>query len=184
MADSFDGAVAERYIKQAYPHESGHILVGRLLGLKVSGLDHEVMLGRSNEILPGNFITVSMAPPSPEVVRMSPPAVLRAYAFFVSGGLAGNMVANIPADDYGLQKDRADLALVSTNSLEEVARMAMPTIERNMEMFLKLREAFQSSYENLISDPNTLKGRHSLLTNEQLQAICPQNKTRFPMFFQ
>src|SRR6266536_124934 len=129
MADSIDCGMAERYIKQAYPHESGHILVGRLLGLKVSGLDHEVIRGRNNnEILPGNFITVSMGPPSPEVVRMSPPAVLRAYAFFVSGGLAGNLVANILADDYGLQKDRADLALVSTNSLEEVARMAMPTI--------------------------------------------------------
>jgi len=57
MADSFDEAVAERYIKQAYPHESGHILVGRLLGLKVSGLKHEIIRGRNNEILPGNFIT-------------------------------------------------------------------------------------------------------------------------------
>jgi hypothetical protein len=51
MADSFDWTVAERYITQAYPHESGHILVGRLLGLKVSGLDHEVIRGRNNEIL-------------------------------------------------------------------------------------------------------------------------------------
>jgi hypothetical protein len=115
---------------------------------------------------------------------MSPPTVSRAYAFFVSRGLAGNLVANIPADDYGLQKDRVDLALVSTNSLEEVAKMAMPTIEKNMEMFLNLCEAFRSSYEDLISNPNTLAGRHSLLTNEQLEAICPQNKTRFPAFFQ
>lgn len=53
-----------------------------------------------------------------------------------------------------------------------------------MEMFLKLREAFQSSYENLISNPDVLAKRHTLLTNEQLEAICPQNKTRFPGFFQ
>jgi hypothetical protein len=57
MADAFDWAVAERYIKEAYPHESGHILVGWLLGLKVSGLDHEVTRGCRNETLPGNFIT-------------------------------------------------------------------------------------------------------------------------------
>jgi|ERR1700676_101791 len=127
MADSLDWALAERYLKQAYPHESGHILVGRLHGLKVSGLCHKVIRGRNNEILRGNFITRSMSPPSPEVARISPPAVLRAYALFVSGGLAGNLVANIPADDHGLQKDRVDLALVSTNSLEEVAMMATPT---------------------------------------------------------
>jgi hypothetical protein len=157
--------VSERYIKQAYPHESGHILVGRLLGLKVSGLAHEVIRGRDNEILPGNLVTASMAPPSPEVVRMSPPAVLRAYAFFVSGGLAENLVANIPADDYGLRKDRADLALVSTNSLEEVARvrsgfgtqLRMATVGNDKPRKTDLRTV--SSKANLRSGSNSAEAR-------------------------
>jgi hypothetical protein len=171
------------YVKQAVPHESGHILVGRHVGLKISGLDHIVIRGPNNEILPGNFATVAATPRDKAAVLATPRPVLEAYAIFVAGGLAGNLIAEIPPDDYGLHKDRADLALVSTTPLEDVAKLAIPMIKKNMGMFLKLREAIQSSYDKLTKDQNIAQGRYSLLTNDHLEAMCPQNKTRFPMFF-
>jgi len=36
----------ERYIEQANPHEAGHILVGRNLGIPIYGLDHIVFCGQ------------------------------------------------------------------------------------------------------------------------------------------
>lgn len=172
------------YTTAAVPHEAGHILIGRIVGLPVRALDHFVMRGPNNEIVPGNFATVGVAPMSSAAVAMTPKPVLFAFALFCAGGLAGNLVANIPAEEYGLQKDRTDLALVATASLKEFAEEAVPRIEEELEKFQKLREAIKSSYEALISDPEVKVGRHSILASYQLDAIIPQNKKSFPVFFQ
>lgn len=172
------------YTTAAVPHEAGHILIGRTLGLPVRALDHFVLRGSKNEMLPGNFATTGVAPISSAAVAMTPKPVLLAFALFCAGGLAGNLVANIPAEEYGLQKDRTDLALVTAASLEEVAEKAVPRIKEEWEKFRKLCEAIKSSYEVLISDPDVKAGRHSILTSYQLDAIVPQNKTSFPVFFQ
>jgi len=172
------------YTTAAVPHEAGHILIGRMAGLPVRALDHFVIRDSNEEMLPGNFATVGVAPMSSAAVVMTPKPVLLAFALFCAGGLAGNLVAHIPAEEYGLQKDRADLALVTTASLEEVAEKAVPRIEEELEKFQKLREAIKSSYEALISNPDVKAGRHSILTSYQLDAIVPQNKTSFPAFFQ
>lgn len=172
------------YTTAAVPHEAGHILIGRMAGLPVRALDHFVIRGSSDEMLPGNFATVGVAPMSRAAVAMTPKPVLLAFALFCAGGLAGNLVADIPADEYGLQKDRTDLALVTTASLEEVAEKAVPRIVEELEKFQKLREAIKASYEALISDPDVKAGRHPILTVHQLDVIVPQNKTSFPEFFE
>jgi hypothetical protein len=52
----------DRYVEQAI-HEAGHILVGRILGVPVFRLDHIVVRGPNNELLPGNFATKTLQVP-------------------------------------------------------------------------------------------------------------------------
>jgi hypothetical protein len=168
-----------QYVSQAIPHEAGHILVGRILGIPIFGLDHIVIRGPNNEIVPGNFATKTLSP-DPAIVPFTPPSVLEAYMCMAGGGLAGNIVSEVKADEYGLEKDRADLRVVSFKTLEEVADQARQIIEQNMVVFDKLRVAIRNSYTNLVSDSETAAGRYTLLTNDQLERICPQNKKLFP----
>jgi hypothetical protein len=170
----------DRSVEQAIPHEAGHILVGRILGVPISGLDHIVFRGPNNEIVPGNFATKTVSP-DPAVVPFTPPNVLEAYVCMAGGGLAGNIISRVGVDEYGLEKDRADLRVVSTKTLEEAAEEAMQIIEWNMVMFDKLSVAIRNSYNNLVEDPETTAGRYTLLTNDQLERICPQNKKLFPV---
>jgi hypothetical protein len=174
----------ENYVEQAIPHESGHILVGRILGIPVARLDHIVIRSQSNEILPGNFATVGMSPPpDPLAIQMTPIDVIEAYTSYVGGGLAGNMLSGLTADEYGLEKDRSDLKVVSNKTLEEVAKKARLVIEQNLTIFENLRRAFRDSYNSLVKDQNPAAGRYTLLNTGDLDVICPQNKTRFPAFF-
>ena len=167
------------YVEQAIPHESGHILVGRILGVPVFGLDHIVVRAPNSEILPGNFATATLSP-DPAVVPFTPSTVLEAYVQMTGGGLAGNIVSKVAANEYGLEKDREDLKVVSTMALEETAEQAKQVIERNLDVFEKLRAAIRNSYNNLVKDANITAGRYTLLTHEQLEPICPQNKKLFP----
>ncbi len=169
----------EPYVEQAIPHEAGHILVGRILGVPISGLDHIVIRGPNNEVFAGNFATKTLSP-DPDIVPFTPTSVLEAYVCMTGGGLAGNIISKVAADEYGLEKDRADLKVVSTKSLEEAADQARRIIEPNMGIFDKLRAAIRDSYANLVKDPNIAAGRYALLTDERLEQICPQNKKLFP----
>lgn len=169
----------DRYVEQAIPHEAGHILVGRVLGVPVSRLDHVVVRGPNNELLPGDFATKTLSP-DPAIVPFTPPSVLGAYVCMAGGGLAGNIVSKIKADEYGLERDRRDLAVVSAQPLEEAAEQARQVIEGNIDMFDNLRAAIRARYTNLVKDKDTPAGRHTLLTNEQLEQICPQNRKLFP----
>jgi hypothetical protein len=169
----------DRHVEQAIPHEAGHIIVGRILGVPISRLDHIVVRGPNNELCAGDFATKTLSP-HPDVVPFTPRNVLEAYICMAGGGLAGNIISKIAADEYGLDKDREDLRVVSNKSLEEATDLARPIIERNMGMFNKLRAAIRESYDNPVKDTRIAAGRYTLLTNEQLEQICPQNKKLFP----
>jgi hypothetical protein len=86
----FPGKLAKEqllaYTTAAVPHEAGHILIGRMAGLPVRALDHFVIRGSDEEILPGNFATVGVAPMSSAAVVMTPKPVLVAFALFCAGG--------------------------------------------------------------------------------------------------
>jgi len=173
----------EDYIEQAIPHEAGHIVVGRILGIPVSRLDHEVLQGPNGELLTGNFITVGLAPQDPLAVRYTPAEAIEAFVAYVGGGLAGNYASETSATDHGLEKDREQLKVVSTRTLEEVATYdSKPIIEANKDIWQQLQIAFKDSYQKLLKS-NLKVGRHTLLDGKQLEAICPQNKTRFPAFW-
>lgn len=173
----------ELFVEQAMPHEAGHILVGRILGIPINGLDHIVLLGASNELVPGNFATRAFAPPDPYAFQIAPPQVRDAYIQMVGGGLAGNIVSKLMATEHGLEKDRADLRIVSAASLEEVAERSQRVIEAHVEGFNKLWLAIKDSYDAFVSGPKFAVGRHPLLTAEELERICPQNRTLLPPNF-
>src|SRR5258708_6945814 len=93
----------ERYIEQANPHEAGHILVGRTLGVPIFGLDHIVLRGPNNEVLPGHFIPSELLSriPASATSRLrnnirrsrwdsNPPAIWKQWSFAVQPGLLRN----------------------------------------------------------------------------------------------
>jgi hypothetical protein len=63
------------------------------------------------------------------------------------------------------------LKVVSTKALEEAAQQARID---------KLRVAIRSSCAHLVKDLSVSAGRYTLLTNDELEQICPQNKKLFP----
>jgi hypothetical protein len=85
--------------------------------------------------------------------------------------------------EHGLEKDRIDLKLATSRTLEDVAKIdAKPIIEANKEIWDQRQAAFERRYQKLLK--GALKvGRHTRLDGPQLEAICPQNKTRFPAFW-
>jgi hypothetical protein len=173
----------ELFVEQAMPHEAGHILVGRILGIPVYGLDHIVELGASSELVAGNFATRAFAPPDRGGFQIAPAQVQDAYIQMVGGGLAGNIVSKLIASEHGLAKDRADLRIVSAASLEEVAERSRRVIEANVDIFNKLRVAIKGGYQAFVTGPKFVLGRHTLLTAEELEDICPQNKALFAPYF-
>jgi hypothetical protein len=175
-------ALDKEYIEQSIPHEAGHILVGRVLGIPVYRLDHEVLPGLNGTLLTGNFATVGLSP-NPEALKYTPPEVLDAYMSYVAGGLAGNYLSGTMITEHGLEKDRLNLKLVTPRTLEDVANVdARPVIEANKDKWDQLQAAFERSYQKLLKGDLKV-GRHTLLDGQQLDAICPQNKTRFPAFW-
>ncbi len=174
--------ILAEYVEQAIPHEAGHILVGRILGLPVYRLEHFVKRGRNNELLPGDFATKVLAP-KPENIPYLPESVRQALMFQIAGGLSGNLVSGVVADEHGIEDDRKRLKVLSNARLEEVAESAKLIINQHLEVFENLRKAVRDSYIESTNDENLAEGWHKLLTGEQLDQICPQNKTRFPMLF-
>lgn len=172
----------QEYVEQSIPHEAGHIVVGRVLGIPVYKLDHEVLAGPNGTLLTGNFATVGLSP-TPEALKYTPPDVLEAYMSYVAGGLAGNYLSGTMVTEHGLEKDRIDLKLVTSRTLEDVANVdAKPIIEASKEIWEEMQAAFGRSYQKLLKGDLKV-GRHTLLDGQQLEAICPQNKTRFPAFW-
>lgn len=121
--------------------------------------------------------------PTPEALKYTPPEVLDAYKNYVAGGLAGNYLSGTMVTEHGLEKDRIDLKLITSRTLEDVASVdAKPIIEANRAIWEQLQAAFERSYQKLLKGDFKV-GRYTLLDGQQLEAICPQNKTRFPAFW-
>ena len=97
--------------------------------------------------------------------------VKASYMLFVAGGLAGNIFANQPADEHGIEIDRKDLARVTKMSLEDVARQAQGILEKHKEVFDRLTSAIRQRYLELIIDPDLIAGRYSLLSFEELEEL-------------
>jgi hypothetical protein len=160
----------DSYALQAIPHEAGHILIAKIVGMPVYGLDHIIIQSPDGRLLPGNFATVGVSPSDEQIYSMD--AKLKAsYMLYVAGGLAGNIFAGRSADDHGLEKDRADLARVTELTLENVAEKAQSILEKHREFFGRLTSAIKQKYLKLVNDPNVKAGRNSLLSSQELEEL-------------
>lgn len=152
---------------QAIPHEAGHIIVGLAKGFPVMGMS--VIIFREAEgTLPGNFITKSIEPSSPEALLLTPPHIVANHKICLGGGLAGNIVAEVPPAKEALQDDRRKLALVGDETLEEMAAMGEPIIREHLEGFLKVVEAIGDRYLALKNDLSLGTGEYLLLSQREL----------------
>lgn len=162
--------ILDSYIEQAIPHEAGHILVAKAVGMPVFGLDHIVIRTPDGKILPGNFATRGVTPPDDQIPGMDPKLKAK-YMLFVAGGLAGNIFAGQPVDEFGIEVDRKDLARVTTLTLEHVAKDAQEILQKHKEVFNRLTVAIRQSYLNLIKDPHVKAGRYPLLSLAALEQL-------------
>jgi len=155
---------------QAIPHEAGHLIAGLSKGFPIQGMS--VIIHRDAcGTVPGDFITNSREP-SDEAILVTPPPVIASYKTMLGGGLAGNIVANVPAANAALQDDRRKLARVGDESLEEAAARAEPIIREHLEGFLKLVEAIGDRYLALKANQSLASGRYLLLTEQEVKALA------------
>jgi hypothetical protein len=155
---------------QAIPHEAGHITVGLARGFPVNGMS--VIIFREQEgTLPGNFITKSIEPSNDAALLITPPPVIASYKIILGAGLAGNIVADVPAANEALQDDRRKLARVGNEGLEEMAMPAERIIRQHLEGFLKLVEAIGDRYLALKNDCSRGTGEYLLLTAQELKDL-------------
>jgi hypothetical protein len=161
-----------QYIDEAIPHEAGHILVGRAVGLHARGLDVEVVrLPDGAGISVGNFATLSYSPPDEELPKIDP-KLKAAYMLLVSGGIAGNKFAGLKTACQGADADRKELARLTNKSLEEIAEMAVGIIHKHRRTFRQLVSLIRQRFtERIWSNRNIQTGRHNLVIQEDLDKL-------------
>src|SRR5260370_37714943 len=143
-------SIEQEYVERSITHEAGHIVVGRVLGSPVYRLEHEVLPGPDGTLLTGNFATVGLSP-TPEALQYTPHEVLEAYMSYVAGGLAGNHLSGTMGTEHGLEKDRIDLKIVTSRTLQDVAKIdAKPIIEAKTEIWEQLQAALERRYQKLL----------------------------------
>lgn len=157
------------HVDEAIPHEAGHIVVGWTLGIPIKEMAVEIVCEESRIQL-GNFITKSVDP-SDEQIAETPPDIIKRYALMISGGLAGNNFAGIPATDHSLQDDRRRLARVTSLSLEDLAPSARAIIQERRRIFRRLKSLIEQRFLKLMNDPARTTGRHVLLNEQELGAV-------------
>jgi hypothetical protein len=160
------------YIDEAIPHEAGHLLVGRAVGLHARGLDVEVVrFPDGTGISVGNFATLSYSPPDEEIPKMDP-TLKAAYILFVSGGVAGNKFAGLKTACHGADADRKELARLTDKNLEEIAEMAVAIIQKKRRAFRQLVSFIRQRFTDRVWNNRTVQpGRLNLLTQEDLDKL-------------
>jgi len=165
-----------QYIDEAFPHEAGHILVGRSVGFLARGLDVEVVrMPEGKGISVGNFATLASSPPDEEIPKMDP-ELKASYILFIAGGVAGNMFYGLKTKCQGDSADRAELARLTNRSLEEIAEQAVGIIQKRRRHFRQLVSLIRQRFVDRIwTNQNIQTGRHNLVTQEDLKAIFSDN---------
>jgi hypothetical protein len=161
-----------QYIDEAIPHEAGHILVGRAVGLHARGLDVEVVrLPNGTGISVGNFATLFYSPPDEEIPKMDP-MLKAAYMLYVSGGVAGNKFTGLKTACQGADADRKELARLTNKSLEEIAEMAVGIIQKRRRAFRQLVSLIRQRFTERVWNNRTIQtGRLNLLAQEDLDKL-------------
>jgi hypothetical protein len=166
-------------VDEAIPHEAGHLLLGRVVGIPTRGLDVEVVRYEGNMISVGNFATLTYEPPDEEIPRLEP-KVRASYMLFVAGGLAGQKFEG-RTSTAGIEQDRKQLARLKTDkTLEELAEMGVPIIQGHRRVFRQLMSLIRQRYMDLMKHQELQTGRYHLLIEEDLDAIFAQKKGWVP----
>ncbi len=161
-----------QYIDEAIPHEAGHILISRVVGLPARGLDVEIVrFADSGGISVENFATLSQSPPDEEIPKMDP-KLKAAYMLCVSGGVAGNKFAGLKTACQGADADRKELARLTNTSLEEIAEMAVQIIHGHRRAFRQLVSLIRKRFvERVWQNRDVQTGRLNLLSQEDLDNL-------------
>jgi hypothetical protein len=161
-----------QYIDEAIPHEAGHILVGRAVGFLARGLDVEVArMADGSGISVGNFATLASSPPDDAIPTMDR-EVKAAYMLFIAGGVAGNKFDGLKTKCQGDAADRAELARLTTISLDELAEQAVVIIHKRRRHFRQIVSLIRLRFlDRIWSNRNIQTGRHNLVSQEDLESI-------------
>src|SRR5437899_11090979 len=76
------------YLDEAIPHEAGHLIVGKAVGLPARGLDFNVTRLPDGRIAIGDFATLVYSPPDEEIPKMEE-KLKAALMLLVAGGVVG-----------------------------------------------------------------------------------------------
>jgi hypothetical protein len=164
-----------QYIDEAIPHEAGHILVGRAVGLHARGLDVEIVrLDDGAGIRVGNFATLGYSPPDEEIPKMDM-ELKAAYMLYLSGGVAGNKLAGFRTACQGAEADRKELSRLTDKSLDEIADMAVGIIQKRRRAFRQLISLIRRRFVERVWNNRAVEtGRVSLLTQSDLDDLFGQ----------
>jgi len=155
----------------AIPHEAGHILVGRVVGLHASGLDVEVVrFYNPDGMRIGNFATLADEPFDEDIPGLEP-EIKAAFMLFIAGGVAGNKFCGLTTIDSGADADRKSLARVTTMSLEELSDQAAQIIKSHRRPFRQLVSLIRQRYMDLVKNRNIQTCRYTLVTKEDLDRL-------------
>lgn len=162
--------------EQAIPHEAGHILVSKAVGIPARGLDVEVVRLPSNQgIQVGNFATLSYDPPDDALPKLDPRA-RASLMLVIAGGIAGQMFARIKVIGDGAGDDRRRFERLkptdSKETLESVAEQSQGIFRRHKLHFWQIVALLRGRYhERILSNREIQTGRVTLATEADFDAI-------------
>lgn len=162
--------------EQAIPHEAGHILVSKAVGIPARGLDIEVVrLPNDQGMQVGNFATLTYDPPDDALPTLDPKA-RASLLLILAGGIAGQMFARIKISGDGAGDDRRRFERIksanSTLTLESAAKQCQPMLFRHRRNFWQIVALIRARYvERITSNRAIQSGRHNLATEEDFDAI-------------
>jgi hypothetical protein len=159
-------------VDHGIPHEAGHILVGRMVGIPTRGVDVEVVRLRDPEgIRVGDFATLGYAPPDDEIPAMNP-ELRAAFMLYIAGGVAGNKFSGMTKIGSEADSDRMALARITNKSLEEISDVAVGIINKRRREFRQLVSLIRQRYvDRITKNRNIESGRHLLVTQADLDKL-------------
>ncbi len=167
------------YLDEAIPHEAGHLIVGKAVGLPARGLDFNVTRLPDGRIAIGDFATLVYSPPDEEIPNMEK-KLKASLMLLTAGGVAGNIYVGQKVGQ-GADADRKELARLTNKPLEELAEMAQPIIHKRRDAFRQLMSRIKEAFLEKLNDPTLQTGRHNLLTEQDLEAIYYEKQPDAPV---
>jgi len=164
------------YVEEAIPHEAGHIVIGKALGLPPRGLDVNIIRQPDGTgIILGDFATLAFEVPDEEIPTLKP-ELRAAITLFIAGGVAGQIFARIKFDPKGADDDRRQLSRLTKEPIESLAKTAQPMFRKRKTIFWQIVALIRKRYtELIITNRDIQTGRHNLLTEHDIHQIFIAN---------